>query len=106
LQDVHFQTGFGTGCFSLTFPWTGGFRIIGFGMGCNFFLPFTSRFLDVDGQKLCEKSAMDWGIAIISRKCLPSKILQIACNVNHFSTTLEGTTQNMIFCDIWNYAML
>jgi hypothetical protein len=23
-------------------------------MGCNFFLPFNSRFLDVDGLELCE----------------------------------------------------
>jgi hypothetical protein len=45
--------------FSLTFPWTGWFRNYQFWDGLQFFLPFNSRFLDMDGQKLCEKSALD-----------------------------------------------
>jgi hypothetical protein len=53
-----FQTNFETGCFSLMFPWTGWFRNFRFWDGLQFFLPFNSRFLDVDGQKLCEKSAL------------------------------------------------
>jgi hypothetical protein len=52
----HFQTSFGTGC--LTFPWMGWFRSYRFWDGLQFFLPFNSRFLDVDRQKLCEKSAV------------------------------------------------
>jgi hypothetical protein len=44
--------------FSLTFPWTGWFKDYRFWDMLQFFLPFNSRFLDVEGQKLCEKSAL------------------------------------------------
>ena len=44
--------------FSLNFPWTGWFRNYRFWDGLQFFLPFNSRFLDVNGQKLCEKTAL------------------------------------------------
>jgi hypothetical protein len=44
----HFQTNFGTGSFENYW----------FSDGLQFFLPFNSRFLNVDGQKLCEKSAL------------------------------------------------
>jgi hypothetical protein len=44
--------------FSLTFPWMGWFRNYRFWNGLQFFLPFNARFLDVDGQELCEKSAL------------------------------------------------
>jgi hypothetical protein len=44
--------------FSLTFPWTGWFRNYWFWDMLQSFLPFNSRFLDVNGQKLCEKSAL------------------------------------------------
>jgi hypothetical protein len=44
--------------FPLTFSRTGWFRNYRFWDGLQFFLPFNSRFLDVDGQKLCEKSAL------------------------------------------------
>jgi len=36
----HFQTGFGTGFFPLTFPWTGWFTNYRFWDGLQFFLPF------------------------------------------------------------------
>jgi len=51
-------TGFGTGClcFNLSIDRVG-LEITGFGTGCNFFCLFNSRFLNVDGQKPCEKSA-------------------------------------------------
>jgi hypothetical protein len=54
-----FSNRFGTGC--LTFPWTGWFRIYQFWDGLQFFLPFNSRSLDGDGQKLYEKSAVHTG---------------------------------------------
>jgi hypothetical protein len=44
--------------FVLTFSWTGWFRNYRFWDGLQFFLPFNSRFLDVDGQKLCEQLAL------------------------------------------------
>jgi hypothetical protein len=36
----------------------GWFRNYQFWDSLQFFVPFNSRFLDVDGQKLCENSAM------------------------------------------------
>ena len=47
--------------FSLTFPWTGWFRNYRFWDGLQFFLPFSSRVLDMDGQTLCGKSALGRG---------------------------------------------
>jgi hypothetical protein len=44
--------------FSLTFPCTGCLRNYRFWDGLQFFLPFNSRFLDEDGQKLCGKSTL------------------------------------------------
>jgi hypothetical protein len=44
--------------FSLTFPWTCWFRNDWFWDGLQLFLPFNLRFLDMDGQKLCEKSTL------------------------------------------------
>jgi hypothetical protein len=57
----HMPTSFGLSLlifFSLAFSWTGWFRNYRFWDILQLFLPFNSRFLDMDGQKLCEKSAL------------------------------------------------
>ena len=47
----HFQTGFERVVF---FQWMGWFRNYRFWDGLQYFLPFNSMFLNVEGQKLCE----------------------------------------------------
>jgi hypothetical protein len=47
-----------TGFFPLTFPCTGWFRNYRFWDRLQFLFAFQFKVLDVDGQKICEKSAL------------------------------------------------
>jgi hypothetical protein len=92
--------------FSLTFPWTSWFANYRFWDGLQFFLPFNSRFLDVDGQKLCENLALSALIQIrIILKHLSKNISKIGDTRKWqfilqsylFNTTLDNTTTSILW---------